>query len=145
MIIVEMRPITGGVDTHLDTHVAAALDAIGGLLGVESFEATPSGYRNLFEWLSGFGDVTRVGVRALALVALWRALSQERGVLARRELDCPATGAFVASGGPEPASDHIDTVKIVLACLLRPCVQCLQRCQARAVQVLQSSSQRPGA
>ena len=29
--------ITGGVDTHLDVHVAAALDSIGGLLGVESF------------------------------------------------------------------------------------------------------------
>ena len=62
MTIVETRPITGGVDTHLDTHVAAALDAIGGVLGVESFEATPAGYRNLFEWLSGFGDVARVGV-----------------------------------------------------------------------------------
>jgi len=24
------RPITGGVDTHLDLHVAAALDPIGG-------------------------------------------------------------------------------------------------------------------
>jgi hypothetical protein len=44
-------------------------------------------------------------------MALWRALSQERAVLALRApegLDSPATGAFVASGGPEPASDHID-------------------------------------
>lgn len=31
------RPVTGGVDTHLDLNVAAALDGIGGLLGVESF------------------------------------------------------------------------------------------------------------
>jgi transposase len=54
MTMVETRPIMGGVDTHLDAHVAAALDAIGGLLGVESFETTPSGYRRLFEWLSGF-------------------------------------------------------------------------------------------
>lgn len=30
--------VTGGVDTHLDVHVAAALDHRGGLLGVESFE-----------------------------------------------------------------------------------------------------------
>ena len=30
MTIVETRSITGGVDTHLDTHVAAALDPIGG-------------------------------------------------------------------------------------------------------------------
>ena len=45
MTIVETRPITGGVDTHLDVHVAAALDANGGVLGVESFATTPPGYR----------------------------------------------------------------------------------------------------
>ncbi len=62
MTIVETRPITGGVDTHLDVHVAAALDPIGGVLGVESFPATPSGYRDLADWLGGFGPVARVGV-----------------------------------------------------------------------------------
>ena len=40
MTIVETRPITGGVDSHLDVHVAAGLDGIGGLLGVESFATT---------------------------------------------------------------------------------------------------------
>ena len=30
--------ITAGVDTHLDVHVAAALDERGALLGVESFD-----------------------------------------------------------------------------------------------------------
>ena len=35
--------ITGGVDTHLDVHVAAALDQIGGLLGTASFATTPAG------------------------------------------------------------------------------------------------------
>ena len=39
--------IVGGVDTHLDVHVAAALDPIGGLLGVEAFPATKAGYRQL--------------------------------------------------------------------------------------------------
>ena len=39
--------ITGGVDTHLDVHVAAALDPIGGLLGTESFPTTPAGYCKL--------------------------------------------------------------------------------------------------
>ncbi len=48
MTIVETtRPITGGVDTHLDVHVAAAVDANGGVLGVESFATTPAGYREL--------------------------------------------------------------------------------------------------
>ncbi|MFY9850159.1 MAG: hypothetical protein WAK83_21550 [Trebonia sp.] len=40
----EIRAITGGVDTHADVHVAAALDPIGGLLGVKEFPATAAGY-----------------------------------------------------------------------------------------------------
>ena len=49
------RRITGGVDTHLDVHAAAALDGRGALLGVESFATTPAGYRALLRWLRRFG------------------------------------------------------------------------------------------
>jgi transposase len=56
------RSITGGVDTHLDIHVAAALDERGVLLGVESFATTESGYKKLLGWLSDFGPVELVGV-----------------------------------------------------------------------------------
>jgi transposase len=62
MTIVETRAVTGGVDTHADTHVAAALDAIGGLLGVSEFPATPAGYSQLLGWLSSFGPVCLVGI-----------------------------------------------------------------------------------
>jgi transposase len=63
MAIVESaRPITGGVDTHLDEHVAAAVDHNGGVLEVRSFRADRRGYRSLHEWLSGFGELVRVGV-----------------------------------------------------------------------------------
>ena len=58
----DWRAVTGGVDTHLDVHVAAALDEIGGLLGVESFEASGAGYDKLLGWLQSFGPVARVGV-----------------------------------------------------------------------------------
>lgn len=54
--------VTGGVDTHADAHVAAAIDANGGLFGVESFPADESGYGDLLVWLSGFGAVVQVGV-----------------------------------------------------------------------------------
>ena len=54
--------ITGGVDTHLDVHVAAALDPTGELLGVESFDTTPAGYAQLHDWLCSFGELERVGV-----------------------------------------------------------------------------------
>jgi hypothetical protein len=63
MTIVEStRPVTGGVDTHLDQHVAAALDAAGALLGVESFTATAAGYRDLQGWHAGVGEQNVVGV-----------------------------------------------------------------------------------
>jgi transposase len=62
LTIVETRAVTGGVDTHADIHVAAALDAIGGLLGVEEFPATAAGYARLLGWLGGFGTVCLVGI-----------------------------------------------------------------------------------
>ena len=43
-------------------HVAAALDPIGGLLGVREFPAGPAGYARLLEWLGGFGTVCLVGI-----------------------------------------------------------------------------------
>ena len=60
--IVETRAITGGVDTHADAHVAAALDPIGGLLGVQEFPATPAGYARLLGWLGAFGTVCLAGI-----------------------------------------------------------------------------------
>ena len=62
LTIVETRAITGGVDTHADVHVAAALDPIGGLLGVREFPVTPAGYASLLGWLGGFGTVCLVGI-----------------------------------------------------------------------------------
>jgi hypothetical protein len=66
LTIVEARAetpaITGGVDTHADMHVAAALDPIGGLLGVGEFPATRAGYARLLGWLGGFGTVCLVGI-----------------------------------------------------------------------------------
>jgi len=54
--------VIGGVDTHADVHVAAAIDTNGGVLGIESFPTDSGGYRSLVGWLAGFGEVVRVGV-----------------------------------------------------------------------------------
>ena len=56
------RSVTGGVDTHLDVHVAAALDEKGTLLGVEYFETSRQGYKKLLGWLEDFGPVVLVGI-----------------------------------------------------------------------------------
>ena len=57
-----VRSVVGGVDTHADNHVAAAVDQNGGLLGIESFPADQAGYEGLLGWLVSFGDVEQVGV-----------------------------------------------------------------------------------
>ncbi len=74
------RSITGGVDTHLDVHVAAALDERGALLGVESFATTESGYKKLLGWLSDFGPIVLVGVEGTGSygAGLTRHLQAER-------------------------------------------------------------------
>jgi len=56
------RAVVGGIDTHGEAHVAAALDEVGGLLGTESFGANGPGYEDLVRWLEGFGTVSKVGV-----------------------------------------------------------------------------------
>lgn len=54
--------ITGGVDTHLEFHVAAARDGLGRVLGTEKFPATQAGYADLLGWVRAFGPVTVLGV-----------------------------------------------------------------------------------
>ncbi len=61
-IVEDARAITGGVDTHADLHVAAALDPVGGLLGVQEFPATAAGYARLLSWLRSFGALAVAGV-----------------------------------------------------------------------------------
>ena len=54
--------VFGGVDTHKDVHVAAAVDAAGRLLGTAEFAADSRGYDQLAGWLESWGAVGRVGV-----------------------------------------------------------------------------------
>jgi transposase len=61
-VIQSPAQVIGGVDTHKHVHVAAALNGIGQVLGVESFPANPAGYRQLLDWLTSHGQVIRVGV-----------------------------------------------------------------------------------
>ena len=50
------RHVTGGVDTHADIHVAAAVCSTSHrLLGTAEFETTPAGYVQLLAWLQSLG------------------------------------------------------------------------------------------
>jgi hypothetical protein len=44
-IVGAARGVTGGVDTHLDVHAAAARNPLGALLGTERFGADTAGYQ----------------------------------------------------------------------------------------------------
>jgi len=81
--------ITGGVDTHLDVHVVAALDELGGLLGVESFPTTPAGYRALLGWLRSHGGVKVVGVEGTGSYGAGLTRHLQREGVAVVEVDRP--------------------------------------------------------
>jgi transposase len=54
--------VVGGIDTHKDVHVVAAIDTTGRILGTSSFPTTLAGHRALLRWLRRHGAVMRVGI-----------------------------------------------------------------------------------
>jgi transposase len=56
------RPVTGGVDTHKDAHVAAVVDHLGGVLGTASFPNRSLTHGALLAWMRGHGSLACVGV-----------------------------------------------------------------------------------
>jgi transposase len=56
--------VVGGVDSHAETHHAAALSERGALLGTKSFPTTTSGYRQLLEWLRDFGEIDAIAIES---------------------------------------------------------------------------------
>src|SRR4051812_29384162 len=114
MTIVETtRPVTGGVDTHADVHVAAAVDANGGVLGVESFPTTPAGYVRLHGWLAGFGTVGRVGGEGTGAYGAGLARHLRGQGLAVIEVDRPNRQERRRNG----KSDELDAIEAARAAL----------------------------
>ncbi|TWP46822.1 IS110 family transposase [Lentzea tibetensis] len=84
--------IVGGVDTHTDTHHAAALDHHGRVLGDDEFPATPDGCAQLLSWLSSFGPVTTVGVEGTGSYGKQLATLLRRNNIEVREVSRPNHG-----------------------------------------------------
>ena len=57
-----VKEVVLGVDTHLDVHVAVALDGLGRRLGELAVPTTEKGYEALICWAEGFGRVRGAGV-----------------------------------------------------------------------------------
>ncbi len=94
--------VAGGVDTHLDTHTAAAVDAAGRMLGHRTFAATPAGYAALLTWLRSLGTVVVVGVEGTGAygAGLARHLSGQQ--VAMVEVDRPDRKARRSVGKSDP-------------------------------------------
>jgi transposase len=114
MTIVEgARGITGGVDTHRDVHVAAALDPLGGLLGTESFTTDPRGYQALLSWLEHFGTVTKIGIEGTGSYGAGLTRHLRRAGVEVVEVDRPNRQARRRNG----KSDPLDAVEAARAAL----------------------------
>ncbi len=106
--------IAGGVDTHADNHVAAAIDRNGGVLGVESFPASEAGYEELLGWLVGFGEVEQVGVEGTGSwgVGLARFLHDQEIVVV--EVDRPNRQTRRKQGKSDP-TDAVAAARAALS------------------------------
>lgn len=114
MTIVEAErtaTVTGGVDTHLELNVAAALDGIGGLLDVEQFPTSRAGHGQLLDWLSGFGAITRVGIEGTGSYGAGLARFLRTAGVEVVEVDRPNRQARRRSG----KSDPLDAVEAARA------------------------------
>lgn len=113
-IVERTRTVTGGVDTHLEEHVAAALDDVGALLGTASFPASTPGYGALFEWLAAFGQISAVGVEGTGAYGAGLArLLRAKGVVVL-EIDRPNRQARRTQGKSDTL-DAIEAARAVLA------------------------------
>jgi transposase len=61
-VVAGVSEVVLGVDTHLDLHVAVALDELGRRLGELAVPTTTRGYERLLLWAKHFGPLGRVGV-----------------------------------------------------------------------------------
>lgn len=113
-IIGPPRVVTGGVDTHLNLNVAAAVDAIGGLLGVAEFATTRAGHGELLAWLSGFGPVARVGVEGTSSYGAGVTRSLRRAGIEVVEVDRPNRQSRRRTGKSDPA-DAIEAARAALS------------------------------
>ena len=94
--------------------MAAALDPIGGVLGVESFGATPRGYRAMLEWMSAFGTLSKVGVEGTGAYGAGLGRFLRHAGVEVVEVDRPNRQVRRAQGKSDPA-DAVEAARAVLS------------------------------
>ena len=134
-IVEKTRPVTGGVDTHAEMHVAAVVDHLGGVLGIEAFETTESGYQRMLRWMRAHGDIRMVGVEGTGSYGAGLARHLSRAGIELVEVDRPnrqsrhrvgksdpldAVGAAraalsgVATGRPKSRDGNVEAIRVLM-------------------------------
>jgi transposase len=65
-MVAETSLIVAGADTHADTVHIAAVSMTGAVLGDREFATTPAGYAAAIAFITGMGEISRVGVEGTA-------------------------------------------------------------------------------
>jgi len=94
--------VTGGVDTHGQTHHAAVLDHLGRQLGDREFPTTPSGYRSLLDWVASHDQLERVGVEGTGTYGAALARQLHAAGVQVVEVDRPDRKARRVQGKSDP-------------------------------------------
>jgi transposase len=94
--------VAGGVDTHQETHTAAAVDTAGRMLGHRQFPATAAGYRALLAWLRGFGALLIVGIEGTGVYGAGLARHLAAEDVAMLEVDRPDRKSRRFAGKSDP-------------------------------------------
>ena len=127
--------VTVGVDTHIDQHVAVALDQFGRRLGIRSVPTTPAGFTALLAWARDFGVVEQIGIegtgsygagltrwlraRGLAVIEVERPHRHDRQARRRRgksdpidaEVAARAVQAGTVVGQPKAGDGHVEMIR----------------------------------
>ena len=94
--------VTGGVDTHKDTHTAAAIDSAGRVLGSAQFPADQAGYHRLLKWLRSFGTLVLVGIEGTGAYRAGLARHLREHSVPLVEIDRPDRKARRRQGKSDP-------------------------------------------
>ena len=94
--------VTGGIDTHGNTHHAAVLDHVGRQLGDREFPTTPAGYQALGTWLGRHGQLERVGIEGTGTYGAGLARYLEETGVTVVEVNRPDRSARRAKGKSDP-------------------------------------------
>jgi transposase len=105
--------VTGGVDTHGETHHAALIDRLGRHLADREFPATGAGYRQLLAWLGSFGTVSAVGVEGTGAYGAELARTLRRADIAVVEVDRPDRKTRRMRGKSDPIDAYAAAQAVV--------------------------------